>query len=328
MLISGRGSEHGRVVAQRLRRRCRGRRQQQGRCQGARRCTRCRDIATFAISHRDYADREAFDAALVTALNEYQPDLVVLAGFMRILTPVFVNAFAGRLINIHPSLLPSFPGLDTHERALADGVKLHGCTVHFVTPELDRGPIIAQAAVQVDDEDTPDTLAAKVLTRSIRSCLTQFGCSAKGDWPSKGYGCVPAQRVVDNPCHRARRSGRLAAAMADAVSSFEKCQSGGCGSTRFDLARGLARRRGLLATPRRKLTLALAASLVLHLLIGAAADVKPPEDKSITLAAKLMPLPPPPVPVAAASAEAKQKPKTETGGGRIGASGHRGRSRA
>ena len=122
-------------------------------------------IATFAISHRDYANREAFDAALVAALNEYQPDLVVLAGFMRILTPVFVNAFAGRLINIHPSLLPSFPGLDTHERALADGVKLHGCTVHFVTPELDRGPIIAQAAVQVDDEDTPDTLAAKVLTQ-------------------------------------------------------------------------------------------------------------------------------------------------------------------
>lgn len=120
-------------------------------------------IATFAIGHKDYASREAFDGALVAALNEYRPDLVVLAGFMRILTPVFVNAFAGRLINIHPSLLPSFPGLDTHQRALADGVKLHGCTVHFVTPELDRGPIIAQAAVQVEDDDTPDTLAAKVL---------------------------------------------------------------------------------------------------------------------------------------------------------------------
>lgn len=122
-------------------------------------------IETFAISHKDFATREAFDAELVAALNNHRPDLVVLAGFMRILTPVFVNAFAGRLINIHPSLLPSFAGLDTHERALADGVKLHGCTVHFVTPELDRGPIIAQAAVQVDDNDTPDTLAAKVLTQ-------------------------------------------------------------------------------------------------------------------------------------------------------------------
>ncbi len=122
-------------------------------------------IATFAVSHKDFATREAFDAALVAALNEHQPDLVVLAGFMRILTPVFTNAFAGRLINIHPSLLPSFPGVDTHARALAEGVKLHGCTVHFVTPELDRGPIIAQAAVQVDDDDTSDTLAAKVLVQ-------------------------------------------------------------------------------------------------------------------------------------------------------------------
>lgn len=120
-------------------------------------------IAHFIVSHKDFATREAFDAALVATLNEYRPDLVVLAGFMRITTPVFTQAFAGRLINIHPSLLPSFPGLHTHARALDEGVKLHGCTVHFVTPELDRGPIIAQAAVQVEDDDTPDTLAAKVL---------------------------------------------------------------------------------------------------------------------------------------------------------------------
>ena len=120
-------------------------------------------IANFVVSHKDFESREAFDAALVAALNEYRPDLVVLAGFMRITTPVFTQAFAGRLINIHPSLLPSFPGLHTHARALEEGVKLHGCTVHFVTPELDRGPIIAQAAVQVEDDDTPDTLAAKVL---------------------------------------------------------------------------------------------------------------------------------------------------------------------
>ncbi len=120
-------------------------------------------IAHFVISHKDFESREAFDAALVSALNEYRPDLVVLAGFMRITTPVFTQAFAARLINIHPSLLPSFPGLHTHARALDEGVKLHGCTVHFVAPELDRGPIIAQAAVQVDDDDTADTLAAKVL---------------------------------------------------------------------------------------------------------------------------------------------------------------------
>jgi phosphoribosylglycinamide formyltransferase 1 len=120
-------------------------------------------IANFVVSHKEFASREAFDAAMVAALNEYRPDLVVLAGFMRITTPVFTEAFAGRLINIHPSLLPSFPGLHTHARALEEGVKLHGCTVHFVTPTLDRGPIIAQAAVQVDDDDTPDTLAAKVL---------------------------------------------------------------------------------------------------------------------------------------------------------------------
>lgn len=122
-------------------------------------------IKTFAINHKDFAAREAFDQALVAALNEHRPDLVVLAGFMRILTPVFTNAFAGRLINIHPSLLPSFPGVDTHERALAEGVKLHGCTVHFVTPELDRGSIITQAAVQVDDDDTAESLAAKVLVQ-------------------------------------------------------------------------------------------------------------------------------------------------------------------
>lgn len=122
-------------------------------------------IETFALSHKSFASREAFDAALVERLNQARPDLVVLAGFMRILTPVFTEAFAERLINIHPSLLPSYPGLDTHERALADGVKLAGCTVHFVTGELDCGPIIAQAAVNVDDEDTAESLAAKVLVQ-------------------------------------------------------------------------------------------------------------------------------------------------------------------
>lgn len=122
-------------------------------------------IETFALSHKSFASREAFDAALVERLQAANVDLVVLAGFMRILTPVFTDAFAGRLINIHPSLLPSYPGLATHERALADGVKLAGCTVHFVTSQLDCGPIIAQAAVNVDDDETPDSLAAKVLVQ-------------------------------------------------------------------------------------------------------------------------------------------------------------------
>ncbi|MCS6996399.1 MAG: phosphoribosylglycinamide formyltransferase [Casimicrobiaceae bacterium] len=125
-------------------------------------------VPTVVVPHADFATREAFDRALLAALNEYAPDLVVLAGFMRILTPVFTSAYAGRLINIHPSLLPAFPGLNTHARALAEGVKLHGCTVHFVTPELDRGPIIAQAAVPVEEDDTPETLAARVLAEEHR----------------------------------------------------------------------------------------------------------------------------------------------------------------
>ena len=127
-----------------------------------------RGIATRVVEHRAYAGREAFDAALAAAIDEFKPALVVLAGFMRILTPGFVERHAGRLVNIHPSLLPAFPGLDTHERALEAGVKLHGCTVHFVTAELDHGPIIAQAAVPVLDDDTPDTLAARVLREEHR----------------------------------------------------------------------------------------------------------------------------------------------------------------
>lgn len=122
-----------------------------------------RGIPAQVIAHRDFASREAFDAALSQAIDRLAPKLVALAGFMRILTPGFAQRYAGRLVNIHPSLLPSFTGLDTHARALAAGVKLHGCTVHFVTAELDHGPIIAQAAVPVRGDDTPDSLAARVL---------------------------------------------------------------------------------------------------------------------------------------------------------------------
>jgi len=120
-------------------------------------------IPAHAVEHVAYSDRAQFDQALSAAIDEYSPDLVVLAGFLRILTPAFVTRYHGRLLNIHPSLLPSFPGLDTHRRALEAGVKFHGATVHFVTPELDHGPIIEQAAVPVLDTDTEDTLAARVL---------------------------------------------------------------------------------------------------------------------------------------------------------------------
>ncbi|MBI3479095.1 MAG: phosphoribosylglycinamide formyltransferase [Nitrosomonadales bacterium] len=125
-------------------------------------------IHTAVIAHRDYADRGSFDAALAKTIDRYNPDIVVLAGFMRILTPGFVEHYRGRLINIHPSLLPAYSGLDTHARALHDGVKIHGCTVHFVTADLDHGPIIIQAAVPVARDDTEQTLAARVLREEHR----------------------------------------------------------------------------------------------------------------------------------------------------------------
>lgn len=127
-----------------------------------------RGIATAVVEHRLHATREAFDSALAASIDAHRPDLVVLAGFMRVLTPDFVRHYANRMINIHPSLLPSFTGLDTHRRALESGVKLHGCTVHFVTEALDHGPIIAQAAVPVLADDTESTLAARVLAQEHR----------------------------------------------------------------------------------------------------------------------------------------------------------------
>jgi len=127
-----------------------------------------RGIPTAVVNHRDYASREAFDAQLAQTIDRFAPDLVVLAGFMRILTDGFVRRYEGRMINIHPSLLPAYPGLHTHRRALEEGVKIHGCTVHFVTPQLDHGPIIVQAAVPVAAADTEDALAARVLRQEHR----------------------------------------------------------------------------------------------------------------------------------------------------------------
>jgi phosphoribosylglycinamide formyltransferase-1 len=126
-------------------------------------------LDTEVLDHKAFASREAFDAALAGVIDRYeQPGatvLVVLAGFMRILTPEFVNRYAGRLVNIHPSLLPAFPGLHTHERAIEAGCKFAGATVHLVTAELDHGPILEQAVVPVLPNDTADTLAARVLTQ-------------------------------------------------------------------------------------------------------------------------------------------------------------------
>ena len=120
-------------------------------------------IATAVVEHGGYAEREAFDAALAGIIDRFSPDLVVLAGFMRVLTSAFVERYAGRMLNVHPSLLPSFPGLHTHTRALEAGVALHGATVHFVTPQLDHGPIVVQGAIPVTAGDDTRSLAQRLL---------------------------------------------------------------------------------------------------------------------------------------------------------------------
>jgi len=139
-----------------------------------------RGIATTAIDHRMYPGRDAFETALTAAIDAHAPDLIVLAGFMRILSRPFVDRYAGRMINIHPSLLPTYPGLDTHSRALADGVRIHGCTVHFVTGDVDHGPIIAQAAVAVRNDDDAEALAARVLEAEHRTLVAAVGWYCAG----------------------------------------------------------------------------------------------------------------------------------------------------
>ena len=145
-------------------------------------------VPTHVVDHKAYPSREAFDEALAGVLDDLHPDLIVQAGFMRILGARFVQRFAGRMINIHPSLLPAFPGLDTHSKALEAGVRIHGCTVHLVTEALDAGPIIAQAAVPVFLADTASSLAERVLAQEhlllpgvVRAISNkQIGLSAKG----------------------------------------------------------------------------------------------------------------------------------------------------
>ncbi len=141
---------------------------------------RAAGIHTEVVDHREYSDRDQYDQALQTAIDRYQPALVVLAGFMRILTPAFVRHYQGRLINIHPSLLPAFRGLNTHQRALDAGATEHGASVHFVTEELDGGPVIVQASTPVLPDDTADALAARVLRIEHRLYPTAIDWFAAG----------------------------------------------------------------------------------------------------------------------------------------------------
>lgn len=161
-------------------------------------------IAARALDHREFASREAFDAALAAAVDECRPDLVVLAGFMRIFSDAFVNRYRDRMLNIHPSLLPAFPGIHTHRRALEAGAKIHGCTVHFVTPQLDHGPIVIQAAVPVLPGDDEQTLAARVLAQEHRIYPQAIRWFAEGRLRMAGNavavaGSSPASSVLINP---------------------------------------------------------------------------------------------------------------------------------
>lgn len=138
-------------------------------------------VPAVTVSHHDYDTRDAYDAALKQKIDEFSPDLVVLAGFMRILTDEFVNHYYGRMLNIHPSLLPKYKGLHTHQRAIEAGDEVHGASVHFVTPELDGGPVIIQSKVPVFSDDTPDELAARVQQqeRNIYPLVVDWFCQGR-----------------------------------------------------------------------------------------------------------------------------------------------------
>lgn len=160
---------------------------------------RAQGLPAEVIAHRDFPDRDAFDAALLARLEALAPDYILLAGFMRVLGAGLVRRFAARIINIHPSLLPAFPGLHTHARALAQGVQWHGCTVHFVTAELDHGPIIAQGALAVQAHDTPETLAQRLLPLEHRLYVQVLRWLAAGRVHLGEDGRVQ----VDGEAHRA-----------------------------------------------------------------------------------------------------------------------------
>jgi len=156
-------------------------------------------LPTACFSHRAYPSREAFDEALVARLQEADTEWIALAGFMRILSSRFLDAYPGRILNIHPALLPSFPGVDTHRRALEAGVRFHGCTVHLVTEVLDGGPIVVQAAVTVLEDDTPDTLADRVLVQEHRIYPRALALAAQGSLRVEGRRVLGAVRPADEP---------------------------------------------------------------------------------------------------------------------------------
>ncbi len=167
VLISGRGSNLQAILAARLPLRVAAALSNDPRAEGLAKA-RAAGVPALALDHREFAERAAFDHRLAEEIDRFAPDFIVLAGFMRVLGDAFVARYAGRIVNIHPSLLPAFPGLHTHRRALEAGVRIHGCTVHFVTPTLDMGPIIVQAAVPVLPGDDEARLAARVLAQEHR----------------------------------------------------------------------------------------------------------------------------------------------------------------
>jgi phosphoribosylglycinamide formyltransferase 1 len=154
-------------------------------------------VAIAAVDHKTFSSRAEFDAALQVCIDQYSPDIVVLAGFMRVLGEGIVRHYEGRMLNIHPSLLPLFPGLHTHEAALKAGVKVHGATVHFVTPELDHGPIVIQSVVPVEAHDTPDSLAAKLLVTEHQIYPQALRWFAEGRLKLSGGGHVTLANVAD-----------------------------------------------------------------------------------------------------------------------------------
>jgi phosphoribosylglycinamide formyltransferase-1 len=159
---------------------------------------RAAGIATAAVDHKIYAGREEFERSLQAMLDIHRIDFLCLAGFMRLFTPWFIGQWRGRMLNIHPALLPSYKGLHTHERALADGVKIHGCTVHFVVPEMDEGPIVAQAAVPVLDADTVETLGARVLAQEHAIYPLALRLVASGAVRVEGNRVIGAARNGDD----------------------------------------------------------------------------------------------------------------------------------
>ncbi len=157
-------------------------------------------IPTEVLNHREYADRAAYDTALAERIDRYAPKLVILAGFMRILSDAFVRRYQGRMLNIHPSLLPKFRGLDTHRRCLEAGEKEHGATVHFVTPDLDAGPVVIQARVPVNADDTPGSLAARVLEQEHRIYPQAIRWFAEGRLSLQGgRACLDDEPLTSEP---------------------------------------------------------------------------------------------------------------------------------